>query len=114
MFVNEKSLLRIICAAGSIENADEHAQAVDAHLLPASLLGGSTLMGTSHLFWIVLWAAAVAQMDWHAGVFSAWCAKLFQQLRLLICEVLQFLACNQQENEREREREMLIKLINFN
>lgn len=93
MFVNEKSLLRIICAVGSIENADEHAQAVDAHLLPAALLGGWTLMGATHLLGIVLWAAAIAQMDWHAGVFGAWCAKLFHQLRLLISEVLQFLAC---------------------
>jgi len=81
-------LLLALGLLGSVEYADEDAQTVHAHLLPATLLRGSTLVGQPHLLGIVLRTAPVAQVHGHPGVFGAGLAELLHELRLLIGEVL--------------------------
>jgi len=81
-------LLLALGLLGSVEYADEDAQTVHAHLLPATLLRGPTLVGQPHLLGIVLRTAPVAQVHGHPGVFGAGLAELLHELRLLIGEVL--------------------------
>jgi len=69
-------LLLALGLLGSVEYADEDAQTVHAHLLPAALLRGPTLVGQPHLLGIVLRTAPVAQVYGHSGVFGAGLAEL--------------------------------------